>query len=78
MPSKQIANWRVTPAQDMYGWYVYFDASRELLTLRDLTEDEISANLDKLSSVSGSIRSDYPEESDGCDGPGDSLQGLLF
>jgi hypothetical protein len=73
---KQIKAWRVKPAEDTYGWFVYFDASTELLTLRDLTEAEKLDRLDKLGSVSASEPIDYSEESDGCDGT-TSLGSLL-
>jgi len=67
---KSILSWRVVPAQDQDGWFVYFDASQELLTLRDLTEAEKSATLDKLGSVSAlSPSSDtLPDQMDAFEG----------
>ncbi len=56
---------------------VYFDASREAVGIRDLTEGEKSLTLDKLGSVSGLIRSDQPENIDGCEPVGVVLQRVL-
>ncbi len=69
--------WRCHAADDGVGIMVYFDPHIELLTLRDLLEDEKSVTLDKLRSVSGLIRSDQAEVADGCKAPGEPLQGLL-
>ena len=77
MDSKPLRMWRCHMADDGIGIMVYFDPHIELLTLRDLTEDEKSTTLDKLSSVSGLIRSDQAKIVDGCIAPGDPLQGLL-
>jgi len=41
---------------------VYYDPRVELLTLRDLTEDEKSVRLDKVGSVSGLLFSDHDEK----------------
>jgi hypothetical protein len=61
------------------GLLVWFDPDTELVSLRDLTEDEKSLTLDKQRSVSGLIRSDHAEIIDGCDVPeGDSLGLDLF
>ena len=56
---------------------VWFDPDTELLTLRDLTEDEKSLTFDKPRSVSGLIRSDDRELIDGCTGPS-QLEGPSF
>ena len=78
MVEKPIRSWRVIPAQDQDGWFVYFDASTERLTLRDLTEDEKLATLDSVRSVSGLIRSDTDEETDGCDKVRETFPDLSF
>ena len=75
---KPIRRWRCSYSMAPEGVSVWFDPTTELLTLRDLTEDEKLTNLDKRRSVSGSIRSDQAEEIDGCEGPGGSLQGSFF
>ena len=62
MEEKPIRGWRVGYAEGMHGVHVWFDPNRERLTLRDLTEEEKSVILDKLSSVSGLIRSETPWE----------------
>ena len=69
MAEKVLSQWRCLQAQDEHGVMVYFDPRKERLTLRDLTEDEKSVRLDKLSSVSGLIRSDQLELLHGCEGP---------
>ena len=52
---KPIRNWRVIPAQDQGGVFVFFDPSIELLELRDLREEEKSAKVDRSVSVSGLV-----------------------
>ncbi len=52
MAEKALRFWRCFKAEDHHGWFVWFDPETELLTLRDLTEDEKSDTLDKLGSVS--------------------------
>ncbi len=64
---KPIRDWRVVGPDSGPGLFVWFDPALERLTLRDLTEGEKFANLDKHRSVSGLIRSDQSERSDGCD-----------
>ncbi len=57
-------SWRVRPAEDMYGWWVYFDASTEVVGIRGLTLPEKIARLDKLGSVSAVEPDEIPEEVD--------------
>ncbi len=64
---KPLRGWRMSKPELGPGLFVWFDPETEGLTLRDLTEDEMSVNLDKQCSVSGLIRSDDAEVSDGCD-----------
>ncbi len=47
--------------------FVWFDPDHELLTLRDLTADEKSVNLDSVDSVSAVGRAERAELSDGCE-----------
>ena len=49
---KEIRMWRTSTPEKGPGLYIWFDPYTELLTLRDLTEDEKIDTLDKLSSVS--------------------------
>ncbi len=72
-----IRNWRLLAADDVNGYFLYFDASSERVTLRELTRDEKIAYLDKPSSVSAPSRVDQAKDSDGCVGPEISSQGLL-
>ena len=65
-------------AGDVDGYFVYFDASREAVGVRDLTDDEKSVTLDKQVSVSGLIRSDQAEESDGCEHVSAPLRRVLL
>ena len=65
---KPIRIWRISVPDQGPGLFVWFDPENERLSLRDLSEDEKVVTLDKLSSVSGLIRSDQAEESDGCNG----------
>ena len=59
--------WRMSKAEDSSGFFMYFDASREMPGVRELTEDEKSLTLDKQRSVRGLIRSDQLELEDGCE-----------
>ncbi len=68
MESKPIRGWRMLGPESGPGLLIWVDPDTELLTLRDLTEDEKCSTLDKRRSVSGLIRSDTPEVTDGCDG----------
>ncbi len=68
MEEKPLRVWRVSKPDQGPGLFVWFDPETERLSLRDLTEEEKSATLDKLSSVSGLIRFDQAKEADGCDG----------
>ncbi len=61
MEEKPVRLWRISRPDQGPGLFVWFDPEVERLTLRDLTEDEKSVTLDKLGSVSGSIRSDQLE-----------------
>ena len=70
--------WRISKAEDFTGFFMYFDASREVPALRALTEDEKSLTLDKHGSVSELIRSDQLEDQDGCNGASRSLRGPSF
>ncbi len=49
------SQWRVYKAEDLPGWYMYFDASREVPGVRDLTKAEKKAIVDTPISVSGSV-----------------------
>ena len=69
---KEIRAWRCFGTPGQPGLHVWFDPRTEILILRDLTMAEKLATLDKPGSVSGSIRSDQAEISDGCDGPAPS------
>ena len=60
--------WRCFRTEGQPGLHVWFDPRSELLTLRDLTEDEIRLNLDKLSSVSAVRLAGHAEVIDGCEG----------
>ena len=55
MDFRGAPSWRVFRHEDDGQYYMYFDASRETPGVRDLTEDEKSARLDKLVSVSGLV-----------------------
>ncbi len=63
---KEIRLWRLSSA-DPAGCNVWFDPTTELLTLRDLTEDEKLVTLDKLGSVSALAQFDHVGEIDGCE-----------
>ncbi len=78
MDSKPLRNWRVMRPDSGPGLFVWFDPDTELLTLRDLTEDEKSVTLDKLGSVSGLLHDDHSEVSDGCAGAQGSSLGPSF
>jgi len=77
MGYREPLSWRVLKAPDVHGFFMYFDGSREAPGVRDLTEDEKSATLDSFRSVSGLIRSDSPEEIDGCELVGPVAQRVL-
>ena len=63
---KPIRGWRVSWIEGSPGCSVYFDPREERLTLRDLTEAEKRARVDRMTSVSGLIGSDdFPDVSDG-------------
>ena len=64
---KEIRAWRCFGTRGQPGLHVWFDPRTELLTLRDLTEDEKSVTLDKLSSVSAVGLAGLAEELDGCE-----------
>ena len=64
---KPIAGWRVMKAFDQEGLLVWFDPTSERLSLRDLTEAEKADMLDRSGSVSGLIRFDQDEITDGCE-----------
>ncbi len=68
MKSKAIRMWRCFRTRGQSGLHVWFDPSEEVLTLRDLTDEEKSVTLDKRSSVSGMFPEGHSEESDGCEG----------
>jgi len=53
--------------EGQHGMFVWFDPFRELLELRDLTGDERSVTLDKLSSVSALDEDEDPCALDGSD-----------
>ncbi len=76
MGFRDAKSWRVM-RDDAGDHYMYFDASTECPATRELTEAEKIARLDKLGSVRGMVRSDQLELEDGCDGPRESLEGLL-
>ncbi len=75
MEEKALRVWRVSVPESGPGLFVWFDPTRESLTLRDLTPDEAAAILDEPSSVSALVRSgpdEYLVETPGgpvCDGP---------
>ena len=55
--------------EDMHGFFMYFDALRECPGVRELTEDEKSAYLDSVVSVSAVERErDQIDLIDGCEG----------
>ncbi len=67
----------MTRAEDRSGFFMYFDASREMPGLRGLTEDEKIAYLDSVRSVSGIGRGRGPADvQDGCDTPEGFLKQL--
>ena len=66
---QEVLSWRIFRDNPGGEHYMYFDARREVPGIRVLTEEEMSVRLDKLGSVSGSIRSDQLELVDACDGP---------
>ena len=66
---KPIRGWRVVGPESGPGLFVWFDPDTELLTLRDLTEDEKLANLDSVVSVSALVEGEAGTAStDGCEG----------
>ena len=64
---KPLRLWRVSRPEQGPGLFVWFDPEVERLTLSDLTEAEISANLDSVDSVSGTFEFEHAERSDGCE-----------
>ena len=56
-----IRMWRISRATP-FGLYVWFDPSKEVVVLRDLTEGEKAVILDKVSSVSALPQSDDSED----------------
>ncbi len=56
---KPIRNWRILGETDS-GAYCFFDPSREAISVRDLTSDEIDARLVVDVSVSGLERERDP------------------
>ncbi len=44
--------WRMSKADDLHGWLMYFDSHKEAPGIRSLTEGEMSVTLDSVDSVS--------------------------
>ena len=75
---KPLRDWRIMQIEGQHGLFVWFDPFLERLILRDLTEDDQDATLDSVVSVSGLDEDEGSVVSDGCEGPGDPLQGSFF